>query len=206
MKIICISDTHNHHHVLDGQLPAADMIIHAGDIAIHGSISEIQEFVNWYSQLPYKYKLFVGGNHDGELEHKLNFLELPDNIIYLENESIVIDGLTIWGSPVSPPYRSFGFMWDELRRKELYQQIPDKCDIVINHSPPYGILDQIVEGTNVGCAIFRERLEEINPKLVICGHIHEGYGITELAGTTYVNASIMSRKYLPINQPLIVEI
>ena len=45
MKIVCISDTHNHHHVLDDNLPDGDMLIHAGDVAIHGSVAEIQEFL-----------------------------------------------------------------------------------------------------------------------------------------------------------------
>jgi Icc-related predicted phosphoesterase len=206
MKIICISDTHNHYHALDGKLPAGDILIHAGDLVRHGTVDEIQQFVDWYSQLPHRYKIFVGGNHDGALEHSREQIKIPANLIYLENELIEIEGLRIWGSPVSPPYRSFGFMWEEPRRYATYQKIPPNCDIIINHSPPFGILDQVEEGQHVGCQILAQRLCELKPKLVICGHIHEGYGQLELDGTTYVNASIMTRRYQATNLPICIEI
>lgn len=205
MKIVCISDTHNHHQVLDGIIPAGDILIHGGDIAIHGSVAEIQEFINWFSQLPHKYKIFVGGNHDGALEHSKHLINIPADVIYLENQLIEIEGLKIWGSPVSPPYRSFGFMWDDLKRQALYANMPD-CDILINHSPALDSLDKIIEERHVGCEFLKKAIERVKPRLVISGHIHEGYGKLEQNGIIYVNASIMTRYYKPLNQPIIVEL
>lgn len=49
MKIICISDTHNQHHSLTDKLPDGDMIIHAGDVSVNGSLEEINNFLIWYS-------------------------------------------------------------------------------------------------------------------------------------------------------------
>lgn len=205
MKIICISDTHNHHQALDGIIPDGDILIHGGDIAIHGSVVEIQQFVDWFSQLPHRYKIFVGGNHDGALEHSRHLINIPPNVVYLENELVEIEGLKIWGSPVSPPYRSFGFMWDDLKRQSLYANMPD-CDILINHSPALDSLDKIIEERHVGCEFLKEAIERIKPRLVISGHIHEGYGRLEKNGIIYVNASIMTRYYKPLNQPIIVEL
>lgn len=205
MKIVCISDTHNHHQILDGIIPAGDILIHGGDIAIHGSVAEIQEFINWFSQLPHRYKIFVGGNHDGALEHSKHLINIPADVIYLENQLIEIEGLKIWGSPVSPPYRSFGFMWDDLKRKALYANMPD-CDILINHSPALDSLDKIIEERHVGCKFLKKAIERVKPRLVISGHIHEGYGKLEQNGIVYVNASIMTRHYKPLNQPIIVEL
>lgn len=206
MKIICISDTHNRYQELDDKIPDGDILIHAGDLVNHGTVEEIQQFVNWYSKLPHRYKIFVGGNHDGALEHSRELIQIPKNLIYLENELVEIEGLRIWGSPVSPPYRSFGFMWDEERRYANYQLIPDNCDIIINHSPPFGILDQVEEGQHVGCEILAKRLSELNPQLVVFGHIHEGYGQLKLGNTTYVNASIMTRRYRATNLPICIEL
>lgn len=206
MKIICISDTHNRYQELDGKIPDGDILIHAGDLVSHGTVEEIQQFVNWYSKLPHRYKIFVGGNHDGALEHSRELIQIPKNLIYLENELIEIEGLRIWGSPVSPPYRSFGFMWDEERRYATYQLIPDNCDIIINHSPPFGILDKVEEGQHVGCEILAKRLSELNPKLVVFGHIHEGYGQLKRNNTIYVNASIMTRRYQATNLPICIEL
>ncbi|MDD3267247.1 MAG: metallophosphatase domain-containing protein [Burkholderiales bacterium] len=204
MKIVCISDTHSQYHILNDILPDADMIIHAGDLVRHGSVEEIQDFINWYSKLNYKYKIFIGGNHDGSLEHSKDQIHIPKNIIYLENTLIEIEGIKIWGSPVSPPYRSFGFMWDEKRREELYKTVP-KCDILINHSPPLGTLDLIEEGRNVGCEYLALAIAKVKPKLVICGHIHESYGTIKKDGTIYINPSIMTKKYQPTNLPIIVD-
>lgn len=204
MKIVCISDTHNHYEVLNEILPDADMIIHAGDLVRHGTIEEIQQFINWYSNLNYKYKIFIGGNHDGALETARAEIHIPDNLIYLENELIIIEGIKIWGSPVSPPYRSFGFMWNDERRKQLYQTTP-LCDILINHSPPHGTMDLIEEGKHVGCEFLTGAIARVKPKLVICGHIHESYGIMKKNGITYINPSIMTIKYQPINQPILID-
>lgn len=205
MKIVCISDTHNQYQTLDNLLPDGDMIVHAGDLVSHGTVEEIQKFIDWYSKLPYKYKLFVGGNHDGALEHQREQIHIPSNLIYLENELVEIEGIRIWGSPVSPPYRSFGFMWNDAQRELLYQSVPDECDIIINHSPPFGTLD-LVDDVHVGCKFLANRLAQVKPKIVICGHIHEAYGTIQKDNTLYVNPSLMTRKYQPINPPIIIEI
>jgi len=203
MKIVCISDTHNHHQILDNTLPDGDILIHGGDIAIHGSVTEIQNFIDWFAKLPHKHKIFVGGNHDGALEHSRHMIAIPDNITYLENSSTTIEGLSIWGSPVSPPYRSFGFMWTDVRRKQLYENMTYH-DIIINHSPALGTLDTILEGNNVGCEFLQNTIARIKPKLVVSGHIHESYGVTTRNGTIYVNASIMTRYYKPANLPIVI--
>ena len=63
MKLCIISDTHNKHKRLP-PLPEADVIIHAGDFTSVGHSHEIVNFMQWYSKLPYKYKIVIAGNHD----------------------------------------------------------------------------------------------------------------------------------------------
>ena len=62
MKIVCISDTHGLHDKI--VLPEGDMIIHAGDCTNFGSTAQVIEFLEWFSKLAYKYKIFIAGNHD----------------------------------------------------------------------------------------------------------------------------------------------
>lgn len=52
MNIVCISDTHNQHAKLNDILPDGDMIIHAGDISLRGSLAEIQDFLQWFKHDP----------------------------------------------------------------------------------------------------------------------------------------------------------
>ncbi len=84
MKFIIISDTHGQHKNLT--LPKGDVIIHAGDISQRGKESEIIDFLNWFKDLDFKYKLFIAGNHDFFFERTpKNILEklIPENVIYL---------------------------------------------------------------------------------------------------------------------------
>ena len=58
MKIIHISDTHGCHHRLK-DLPEAEVIVHSGDFCMVGTQQEALDFLNWFCDLPYKYKIFV---------------------------------------------------------------------------------------------------------------------------------------------------
>ena len=51
MKITIISDTHNKHKVLNGDLPGGDLLLHAGDISSMGYEHEITEFAKWYDKI-----------------------------------------------------------------------------------------------------------------------------------------------------------
>ncbi len=66
IKILVTSDTHNKHLVLQQlfPFPEADVIIHAGDFTSTGVLGDIQGFVRWYSELPFRRKLFIAGNHE----------------------------------------------------------------------------------------------------------------------------------------------
>jgi len=57
MKIVAISDTHGMHDKL--KMPDGDVVVHAGDCSERGDLKSIVDFVQWYSKLPYKYKIMV---------------------------------------------------------------------------------------------------------------------------------------------------
>jgi len=61
-KIVCLSDTHNYNEEI--AVPDGDILIHAGDATLRGTIPEIEAFLAWFSRLPHKHKVFVAGNHD----------------------------------------------------------------------------------------------------------------------------------------------
>lgn len=204
MKIVCISDTHGLHQDID--VPDGDMLIHAGDLTVRGTSEQINDMLEWFGSLPHKYKILIAGNHDFGFEQKLSDIIVPDSVIYLENTFVEIEGLKIWGSPVSTPYYDWAFMWDISERTELYQKIPDNTDIVISHGPPYGVFDHTKTGVHAGCTALRDRLKQIKPKLCVFGHIHEDNGIKELEGTVYVNAAILDRQYKITNQAIVLEI
>ncbi len=213
LKIVCISDTHN----CNGQItvPDGDILIHAGDATISGTIDEIILFNNWFANLPHKYKIFVAGNHDWlfETNNRIARNLLDKSIIYLQDSAVEIEGLKIYGSPFQP--RFFDWAFNLNRGSELAEKwklIPDDVDILITHGPPNGILDEVPRQyfiENTGCEELRKKVEKLrlkNLKLHIFGHIHCGYGTTENLGVKSVNASNCDESYEPTNPPIVVEI
>tara|TARA_R110002073_G_scaffold128374_2_gene274096 strand:- start:242 stop:643 length:402 start_codon:yes stop_codon:yes gene_type:complete len=129
------------------------------------------------------------------------------NCIYLQDESVEIEGLKIYGSPWQPWFFNWAFNLrtpEEL--KEKWDKIPEDTDVLVTHGPPLGILDLTMDGLNVGCSELIKAVERIKPRAHIFGHIHEGYGDTMLDGCIFVNASINTHRYRPINEPIIFEI
>jgi Icc-related predicted phosphoesterase len=183
MKIWHISDTHGYHDMLT--VPEnIDIAIHSGDcsnpINPYNNEPEVRQFIDWYKELPIKYKIYVAGNHDSSIEKKLvtekDFFN--NDIIYLEDDYIHIEGLKIHGSPVTPNFGNWCFMKDRSKLDKHWQRtIEDDVDILVVHGPPKGILDisDTREHTieNCGCnALKRHVLTRIKPKLMLFGHIH----------------------------------
>ncbi|MEX0340758.1 MAG: serine/threonine protein phosphatase, partial [Arenibacterium sp.] len=49
-------------------------------------------------------------------------------------------------------------------------------------SPPKGVADQTSMGQSVGSTALKAGIERIQPKLVVCGHIHDSWGKTGRIG------------------------
>lgn len=208
LKFVAISDTHSRHRLL--KLPKGDVILHAGDISYRGKKSEVEDFLQWFSSLDYKYKIFTGGNHDFFLE-KADPAELaamiPANVIYLCNNEVIIDDIRIWGSPITPWF--FNWAFNEKRGTPIskyWKMIPAGTDIVMTHGPVYGILDTVINGRNVGCQDLYNRIFQVMPKVHLCGHIHEGYGWVKRMGIRFINASLQNEMYEMVNLPVVFEL
>jgi 3',5'-cyclic AMP phosphodiesterase CpdA len=163
MRLIHVSDTHNKHQLLK-DLPDADVIVHTGDITEDGTEEEVKDFIEWFSGLPYAYKIFIAGNHDNCL-YGANIEGLPDNMHYLCNDGIIIDGIKFYGVPM--------FLEDDLEGNfpELFTLIPDDTDVLLTHQPPLGILDE-QDGINYGDNHLYKRVMDVRPKYHLFGHLH----------------------------------
>jgi Icc-related predicted phosphoesterase len=206
MKIVFISDTHGQHENL--VLPEGDMIIHAGDVSKRGGMAEMENFLNWYESLPFKYKVFTVGNHDFLAENAPALFKklIPDNCVYLENSDVTIEGIRIWGSPITPWFYDWAF--NRQRGADIakyWAKIPIGTDIVVTHGPVYDILDRTTRGDLTGCEDLRAKLEEIKPKYHVFGHIHEAYGMKTVGETTYINASVLDEQYRMAHKPIVLD-
>jgi Icc-related predicted phosphoesterase len=206
MKIVCISDTHEKHKQLN--LPKGDVLIHAGDFTWVGKEIPTLDYLDWFESQPFKYKIFVSGNHDFYFEHGRNLNRLTGRgFYYLMNSEIVLDKqIRIWGSPFTPEFMNWAFMGTPSTLKPVWDQIPEQLDILITHGPPFQILDRTLDGFNVGCPLLLEKVKKAKPKYHIFGHIHEGYGMWEQGGITFINASLCNADYHLVNQPVVIKI
>jgi Icc-related predicted phosphoesterase len=216
MRIWHISDTHCLHWNV--QVPEdIDTVVHSGDCSNSKDSAlnsvEVFDFLDWFSALKVKNKIFVAGNHDVSIERRLI---TPDyirslGIIYLENESACVDGVNFWGSPITPSFGD-GWAWNMNRSKigMVWQTIPKFTDVIITHGPPKGILDvskNFATGDTelCGCKSLATKIIEISPALCCFGHIHNSEnfrnaGLTKLSGhdTIYSNGCCISDRSMEL--------
>lgn len=197
MKILHISDTHGCHRRLHN-LPQADIVVHSGDFTMNGSEQEALDFMNWFCDLPYPQKIFICGNHD-ECLYGATIDGLDGNVHYLCNSGIEIEGLKFYGIPM--------FMGDCItdRQTRHYANIPDDTDILITHTPPFGILD-FDDNINYGSEELLSRISVVRPRLNLFGHIHARHGIKVFNGITFSNGAIMNADYSNLEKPNFIEI
>ena len=190
MKIISISDSHGQHQKI--KIPEGDLLIHAGDIIEYGTGEEIYDFLRWFAKQPCTYKVFIAGNHDlffnqSNAKKYKNFTDLKaQNIYYLQNSGIELNGFKIWGSPITPYF--LGMAFNKQRGADIkttWNKIPIDTDILITHTPPFGILDD-----GFGCEELLTKVIKIKPKLHVFGHIHNAYGIYRENKQKFINASL----------------
>lgn len=231
MKVCAISDLHGYLP----EIEKSDILLIVGDISpleIQFNKPKMKtwletEFAYWIKSLPVDKIYMVAGNHDAYFEG-INPMQLAAikqacdfKLIYLENDWIIHrhegQEYKIFGTPYCHIFGSWSFMVSDERMEEYFKSIPNKVDIIISHDPPYGIgqVDQILQTTRWSNHLLRhcgnpplaKRLEEIEYKLLVCGHIHSGdHELFEFNGGKVVNVSIKNENYEPIYEPFYYEL
>lgn len=207
MKIVMLSDTHN--RLSEVAVPDGDILIHGGDFSMAGNLQEFERFNNDLGALPHKYKVVIAGNHELLFESQPQLAKRTlSSAIYLQDESIIIDGIKIYGSPWQPEFGNWAF---NLPRNspmlmKVWDKIPKDTDILVTHTPPHGILDKTRAKTSVGCEVLRNRLKDLRIRLHCFGHIHPAYGARKVGDTLFVNAAIVDETYKPVNEPIVFEL
>ena len=212
-RLTFISDTHSKHKQITEDLPGGDILLCAGDISSMGYKHEIKEFCAWFDKIKnYNHKIFIAGNHDWLFQKNP---ELAKEIVagyktitYLQDETITIDGINIYGSPWQPEFYNWAFNLprngEEITKK--WAEIPENTDILITHGPAWGYLDNINGRMDkLGCELLTERILTINPKIHLCGHIHTGNGYRFNGKTHFVNAAVLDERYIYMQNPMTMD-
>jgi len=212
LKFVCISDTHGDHEKVS--LPPGDVLIHAGDLTGHGSKEETEAFFSWFGMQSFKHKICVAGNHDTYVERDPVACQKMANdagVTFLSDSGCNIEGVSIWGSPITPRFWNWSFMRDPGDDIEAHWNlIPADTDVLITHGPAYGILDLVDrEGgasVHTGCPSLLKTIGIVQPTFHVFGHIHEAFGMEKHGDVSYCNVSTMNKHYEISNAPVVLQL
>lgn len=162
------------------------------------TVQDVAGFNDFLKTLPHQYKIVIGGNHDHLLARDPAFgRELLKDAIYLQDEAVVLENITLYGSPWQPIFNTAACDAFALPRgrtmREKWALIPKETDILITHTPPCGIMDED-GGVSHGCSDLLETVQRIRPRFHIFGHIHNHNGMERIGDTTYINCNVKGKK------------
>ncbi|MEM8536833.1 MAG: metallophosphoesterase family protein [Pseudomonadota bacterium] len=185
MKIMAFSDLHLSRARAAELVEAsanADLVLGAGDFCNHraGLDQAIGLLGGISTQM-----VVVAGN--AESADELRDAALA-NMTVLHGSSVDIDGLMIFGLGYGIPQTPFGDWSCDLSETEAGALLaPCKhADILLLHSPPKGVADLTSTGASVGSTALRDAITRIQPKLAVCGHIHDSWGVAGTIGNTHI--------------------
>lgn len=190
MKFLCFSDLHRDAAAAQKLVAAskqADIVIGAGDFAVRRK--GLEDTLDVLRQIN-KPAVLVPGN--GESVEELRRAAAPwKQARVLHGGGCQIDGLDFWGVGGGIPVTPFGdwsYDFDEVEAAELLQGCPSEGILVV-HSPPLDTVDHDSSGQIRGSRAIRSAVENRQPRLVVCGHIHSDWGKQiQLGPTTVLNA------------------
>ena len=207
MRLVIISDTHCRHEEL-GTL-RGDVLIHCGDggNGFTRHADDVDRLDTWLGQQEFHRILCVGGNHDFEMQSRAERGgPVLRNAEYLQDRAYEYRGVRFYGSPWTPELVDWAYYLDDDQLRERWELIPDEVEVLITHTPPFGILDRNSSGRNCGCRELQRRLLDLSPRIHCFGHIHASAGTTRQNGTTFVNAAMVNRRYEISRAPVELDI
>jgi Icc-related predicted phosphoesterase len=205
--VVAASDLHG----MLPSIPVCDLLLLAGDLCpLHDHRPAAQadwlatDFRRWLRGVPARKIVFVAGNHDRVYEDKPHLVPRDLPAVYLQDAGLEWEGLKIWGTPWQPRFFDWAFNLDEADLAAKWALIPDDTDILVAHGPPYGYGDGVPTRTGVrheGSPSLLKRVEEVRPRLMVFGHIHEGRGEWTLGDTVLANVTLVDGGYRPVYEP-----
>ena len=186
MRLLAFSDLHRdlgQAAELAERSAEADVVVGAGDFAsIHEGLEETIEALSAI-ECP---ALLVPGNN--ETEEALRSASAGwSSARVLHGQGSEIDGLAFFGLGAGVPVTPWDWSFDlsEEQAAEMLAPLAPGA-VLISHSPPQGHCDRNSSGGSLGSRAVLEAAETKQPKLLLCGHVHESWGAESEIGPTRV--------------------
>ncbi len=192
MKIIAFGDIHEQTNNLDlisDEIASTDLIVVTGDLTQFGGVKEASNILDTIKALNSNLLAQAGNLDAPEVEIHLKGLGIS-----LHGIGHRIDNIGLFGcggcspSPFNTPNE---FSEDEIAKilKQGYEEIKEaSLKVIVPHAPPFNTqVDVTSSGLHVGSKAVRTFIEEFQPDLCLCGHIHESAGEDHIGKTTIIN-------------------
>lgn len=185
IRILAFSDMHLSRRCaaeIRAAAAEADLVIGAGDFCTQrrGLADAMAELA---PVLPKA--VLVPGN--AESADELRAAAGPATVLH--GEAAERAGLALFGLGYAVPRTPFG-EWscdlDEAEAAALLDAM-SRADVLIVHSPPRGVADRTSAGASIGSTAVRAAIERAQPRLVLCGHIHDSWGASGVIGASAVH-------------------
>jgi len=162
-----------------------DVLVVAGDIT--GRLGN-EPIYTALDRLPFPV-LAVHGNTDTD-----NLEEVAKryrNITPLHLRAEIVAGVTFFGlgGALSVPFLEKLHPRDDPHLAAAAAILGEET-VLVTHTPPWGILDRGFAALHGGSQGLRKLIAKRQPRLHICGHIHEDRGTAAVGKTTVVNCSM----------------
>jgi uncharacterized protein len=200
MKIIAFSDIHGKYNKIIDYLKNnhVDLIIITGDITHFGPTELAEEILNEIGSFDVPV-LAIPGNCDP--------VKLYGNIdnskaINIHGRSVTIKNIGICGfggsnpTPFNTPQEFEEVEIYTEAKKALEEISSNKITIFVTHAPPVETkADILPNGDHAGSFALRKIIEEFQPTINVCGHIHESRAMDEIGKTKVINPGMSSAGY-----------
>ena len=200
MKFLVLSDIHgelNNLEKLNNEFAECDAVLFSGDFVKFGATETGLPVLNTLIKKHDSLFCVIGNCDEPEFLNELENLDVS-----VENTLVYRDGLKFAGSGGTIKFT--GTTPNEKTDEELVSELSlaSQCGdyenlVLILHHPPVDTkCDIITSGIHVGSKEFRKFIEEKQPLLAVCGHIHESAGIDTIGKTTVMNpGALLEGKY-----------
>jgi Icc-related predicted phosphoesterase len=186
MKILAFSDLHcdlEQAARLTEMSADADVVIGAGDFAsIHNGLEDTIDALSGITAPT----VLVPGNNE-RLEALQEAAAGWSAATVLHGDSAEIEGQLFFGLGAGIPTTpwSWSYDMDEAEAEEALAGLTGDAVLVL-HSPPKNHCDMAGSDLHLGSTSIATAIERTQPKLAVCGHIHESWGERSTIGETPV--------------------
>lgn len=192
MLITLLSDIHGHIDSVEqisDELKLSDLVILSGDITHFGRENEAKQVIVKIAKYQSNIIAITGNCDYPEVEY---YLSKEGISIHLKSAIYGGIGFVGVGGSLPCPGRTPNELSEEemgaflaLAHASLYDAIP--YVLVVHHPPIETNTDLVKAGIHVGSVSVKQAIENHNPLLCVCGHIHEARGTDRICNAFVIN-------------------